>query len=327
MNKQALNALTRQYKLVMCGCHESGWTTIRYLLEQGVHFDAFVSLTAEQAERYQISGYQSFADLAEQYQVPLYYVEKYNLKAEADLAFFRERQFDLLIQGGWQRLFPETVLDQIRLGAIGGHGSADLLPRGRGRSPVNWSLIEGRQRFIMQYFLIQAGIDDGDVFHAESFDITPWDDCRTLYYKIALITQKSLLKFIPKLLAQELQLRPQQGTPTHYPKRTPADGELNWEQDLYRLHDFIRALTHPYPGAFTFLDGQIKVYFWRGQPFDTRLLYPDAAIGEVVEILPQGELLLQASGGLLMISEWSADSELEIQQGHRFMSLQSDEQS
>ncbi|MBK8606779.1 MAG: hypothetical protein IPN82_08085 [Chitinophagaceae bacterium] len=105
-----------------------------------------------------------------------------------------------MIQGGWQRLFPEEILETISIGAIGIHGSSELLPKGRGRSPINWSIIQNKKRFIIQYFLIKAGVDDGDIFYFESFDINEWDTCRTLYYKNSIVTKRVLVKWIPELL-------------------------------------------------------------------------------------------------------------------------------
>jgi len=306
--------LTNKNKLVMCGCAESGWYVVRYLLKIGVKFSYFVTIDEITAKKNNVSGYKSFSDLAEIYGVPIYYVKTYTLKSEEDLNFFQEHSFDLLIQGGWQRLFPDAVLKTLRVGAVGCHGSSDFLPQGRGRSPINWSLIEGKQRFIMHYFLIKPGIDDGDVFHYEIFDINQWDTCRTLYYKNSMLTMKTLNAWIPRLLSGSFQALPQKGNPTYYPKRTPEDGLIDWSKSVFEIYDFIRAITEPYPGAFTFINST-KVTIWKAQPFDSRLTFWDAQVGEILEIFDNGDFVVSCNSGLLLITEYQIEPPLLLEIG------------
>jgi len=297
-------------KVVMCGCHESGLESISKLLADGLHIDYFVLVPAEKAAKLNISGYVDFEPLAKQHDIPVYYVDKYTLKSEKDQTFFKEQGFDLLIQGGWQRLFPQEILDTLRVGAIGGHGSAEFLPKGRGRSPLNWSVIEGRERFILHYFLIKPGADDGDIFHYEMFDINQWDDIHTLYLKMSMITHKVYREWIPKLLAGEYQLSPQTGKPTYYPKRTPEDGQLDWGNSMTQVYDMIRSLTKPYPGAFSFIDQQ-KIFLYKAHPFDTRLDSPAYRIAEIVEVFGDRSFLIKCFGGLLRVTDYVAYFELK----------------
>ncbi len=302
-DRERLQALTAAKRIVMCGCAEVGLNLIAPLLKAGVRFSHFVVLTPEQGEEYAVSGYADFRPLAEQYGIPIYVPETYALSDEADVAFFHDAHFDLLIQGGWQRLFPAAVLDALAIGAIGVHGSADFLPKGRGRSPLNWSLIEGRRRFLLHLFLIKAGVDDGDVFAVEDFDITPFDDIETLYLKVALRTRRMLLRHLPDLLTNKIECWPQLGEPSYYPKRTPEDGLIDWEKmDVGQIYNFVRAQTRPYPGAFGPLDGR-TLRIWKVRPFDTRIRYPGAAHGAVVERFGE-RLLVNCRGGLLLVEDY-----------------------
>ena len=297
------SASIRDARIVMCGCHDVGGHLIGDLIESGVPFSHFVTLTPEQGQRHDIAGYHDLSQLARSHDIPVYNPQSYSLKDERDLAFFREQNFDLLIQGGWQRLFPESVLQTLRVGAIGAHGSADFLPKGRGRSPLNWSLIEGRTRFLLHLFLIKPGADDGDVLDVEDYDINAWDDIRTLYYKMAIAEKRMIKRSLAGLLEGTLPLRPQRGEPSHYARRTPDDGRIDWENmDVRQLYDFIRAQTRPYPGAFGFLDGK-EYRIWKAQVFDTRLTYPDAAYGEVVECF-DGQPIVNCRGGLLLLTDF-----------------------
>ena len=292
-------------KIVMVGCLEVGWELVSALLEEGVRFDYFVSISKTLAEKNVVSGYQDFADLAQKYNVPIYYAESYTLKAEADLAFFKEHKFDLLIQGGWQRLFPDEMLQTLSIGAIGIHGSSEFLPKGRGRSPQNWSLIEGKKRFIIHLFMMKPGVDDGDVFDFDIFDINEFDTIKTLYYKNFILTKKMLLKNLSRILDGTLVTIPQVGEPSYYPKRTPEDGIIDWSKTVYEIYNFVRALTHPYPGAFAYI-GEVKITLWEAQVFDTRITYPLAQEGQVVEVFKNGEFVVNCNSGLLLVRKYDA---------------------
>lgn len=290
-------------KIVMCGCHIGGLNAIKALVNQGYQFDSFVCLTPEQSIKYQISGYYDYSFMAKDLRIPVYIPESYALTAPSDLEFFQQGSFDLLVQGGWQRLFPKAVLDVLSIGALGLHGSADLLPKGRGRSPLNWSLIEGRKRFLMHLFMIKSGADDGDVIAISDFDITEFDDIESLYFKYDLSYRRLLTENLPALLEGNISIFPQIGKPTYYSRRTPEDGQIDWEEmDVWSIYNFVRGQSHPYPGAYGILDGR-TVRVWRSRPFDTRIRYDTAYFGEVVERFGT-RLLVNCRGGMLLIDEW-----------------------
>ena len=291
------------FRLVMCGCHEGGVKAIEGILQAGYQFSAMVCLTPEQATRYGVSGYFDYRPLAESHDIPVYVPRTYSLTDPEDERFFRDQRFDLLIQGGWQRLFPAEVLNKLSVGALGLHGSADLLPKGRGRSPMNWSLIEGRKRFLMHLFMIKPGVDNGDVIGIQEFDITVFDDIETLYFKYNLVYRSLLLEHLPAIISGEVETVPQVGKPSYYPKRIPEDGRIDWENmDVWEVHNFIRAQTRPYPGAFG-LVGDRDITIWKARPFDTRIRYDGVAYGQVVERFGN-RLLINCRGGILLVDEW-----------------------
>ena len=290
-------------KLVMCGNHVGGEAVVRGLLEAGFEFSWFVAQDREQAAAAGVSGYLDYAPLAEEWGIPVYRPETFTLTSDADVAFFREHRFDILIQGGWQRLFPEMILESLSIGAIGVHGSSDFLPKGRGRSPLNWSLIEGRRRFIMHLFLITPQADAGDVFDVEMFDITEFDDIQTLYWKYAIVLRRMHIRSLPHLLAGTHTTIEQIGEPSYYPKRTPEDARIDWENmDVWEIYNAVRAQTRPYPGAYGEIDG-VLYRLWRCRPFDTRLTYPDAPYGSCVERF-DGKMIVNCRGGLLLLEDF-----------------------
>jgi methionyl-tRNA formyltransferase len=300
-----MNIAYSHKKIVMCGCHIAGKKIVESLIDEGIKFSYFVCLSKKQAMDCGVSGYYDYAELAEKNGVPVYYPIKYTLDTEQDIDFFQEKQFDLLIQGGWQRLFPESVLKTLSIGAVGGHGSSDFLPKGRGRSPLNWSLIEGKKRFINQLFLITPYTDDGDVFDYMDFDILDTDDINTLYMKISLTTSKMLIRSLPELISGELQFEKQVGVPSFYKKRTPDDAQIDWENmDVFQIDRMIRAVTKPYPGARAIINNA-PIIIWKARIFDTRILYKNFTYGGVVQTFNE-DFVVQCRGGLLLVEEFEA---------------------
>lgn len=292
-------------RVVLCGCHEYGRHLFKRLVAAGVPIAYVVALTPEQGKEHRVSGYEDLRPLAIRHGIPVYVPEYYALNGPADHAFFEQQRFDILIQGGWQRLFPEHLLNSLTIGAVGVHGSPDFLPKGRGRSPLNWSIIHGESRFMLQLFLMRPGVDDGPVFDWEDFDITPFDTIGTLYYKNVILTARMITRSLSGLLAGTLPLRSQQGQPSHYGKRGPEDGWIDWEtMRVVEIHNLVRAVTHPYPGAFARLEGEDCV-IWRAQIFDTRITYPDWPYGAVVEHFDDC-LVVNCRGGLLLIEDYEA---------------------
>ena len=289
-------------KIVFCGCSSAGLEVLDFLISKNFEISHIISLNSQQATQYNVSGYASFDEIARKNNIPIYFPKTYSLKDNDDISFFEKNNFDLLLLGGWQRLIPEIILSKLKIGGIGFHGSSEFLPKGRGRSPVNWSLIEGKTQFILHAFLMTPDIDDGDVITHEVFDINQWDTCQTIYYKISIIQKRILAEIIPKLVSNNFKHIPQTGEPSYYEKRTPDDGLIDWSKSVHEIYNFVRALTRPYPGAFTFLNGQ-RLNIWKSQPFDSKIKY-ESKNGQIVEKFSTGDFVVNCKDGLLLITDY-----------------------
>jgi methionyl-tRNA formyltransferase len=296
-------------KIGFIGCLQVGFDMLIDLIDSGIKPDYIISISPEKASQQKVSGFADFSSLAADNNIPFYITNKYSLKSEEDELFFKQQSFDLIIQGGWQRLFPETILQTVKIGIIGVHGSSEFLPFGRGRSPLNWSIIEEKKRFLLHFFLIKAGVDDGDVFAVESFDINEFDTIQTLYYKNSILSRNMILKYLPELLSGEAKVIPQSGNATYYPQRTEEDGLIDFNQTVFEIYNQIRALTHPYPGAHVFLNG-VKIKIWKAQVFDTRITYPQANVGEVVEVFNSGDFVINCYSGLLLVTDCKPENKV-----------------
>ena len=183
----------------------------------------------------------------------IYVAERYDLASESDASYFTSANFSAGFCIGWQRLIPELILAQLPYGVYGMHGSSRDLPFGRGRSPMNWSLIEGRHHFITNLFKYTPGVDDGPIVDTKCFSINSSDTAETLHYKNTLAMASLVQKNIKKILSGALSVRHQkQGVPTFYPKRNLDDGLIDWHDDVNSIDRLVRVLRNHFMVLFLY---------------------------------------------------------------------------
>jgi UDP-4-amino-4-deoxy-L-arabinose formyltransferase/UDP-glucuronic acid dehydrogenase (UDP-4-keto-hexauronic acid decarboxylating) len=311
-----------EYRIAYVGCTEAGFEVCRRLVAEGVPIAEVVTIPPATAADHGIAGYYDFTEFGLDRDIPVYTPEAFSMDTDADLTHFEDLDADLLIVNGWQRLIPGEILSTLSVGALGVHGSAFGLPKGRGRSPMNWSLIEDLDRFLLSVIKLDEHVDAGLVVDTCKYDITPHDDIRTLYHKLTIATQEILLDHLPAILAGEFEYEPQEGTPTYYPKRRPEDGAIHWEDTTATIHNLTRAVARPYPGAFTEYEGE-QIMVWEAIPFSDDFLF-DAPPGTVVQVFEAtGEFVVTAADGTLLVRDWDAEA-WTPERGQQLASLDND---
>lgn len=300
------------------GCKHTTLELIRGLRRGGVAIAHAITIDPAEGQRQKVAGYLDLRPPLAKAGIPCTVVETYSLRGEADRHALLALPLDALLVQGWQRLIPAWLLEHLRVGAFGMHGSSRPLPHGRGRSPLNWSLIQGKTIFYTHLFRYAAGVDNGPVVGVQRFDINAFDTCLTLHLKNTLAMTRLCLAHLPDMLAGRARLTPQptEGV-SYYPKRSAEDGLIYWTDGVADICNLVRAVTRPFPGAFAFLndDRTKKVYIWRAQPFDTQLTFEGARPGDVVESFSDGMFLVQAGDGALLVTESEAPSQTRIEPG------------
>lgn len=174
---------------------------------------------------------------------------------------------DLLLVLGWYYLIPRKVRESALLGCAGIHAS--LLPKYRGGAPIPWAIINGEKETGVTFFHMDDGVDSGDIIAQGSFAIEESDNCATVYEKATLASIKILREYLPRIAMGTAPRIPQnQDKATYFPLRRPEDGLIDWSWSAKRIRDFVRAQTHPYPGAFTYIEGK-KVIIWDAEVMET----------------------------------------------------------
>lgn len=247
---------------------------------------------------------------------PFTLLQSYGLTHEEDVAAISAADLDILCVIGWERLLPDRVLALPKLFVCGMHGSPYGLPRGRGRSPMNWSLIQGQKHFTTSLFRYAPGTDDGDVIGSRTFEINDHDTVQTLHMKNRIIMQELLLRSFAAAVAGKLTFTPQPDVPpSYYPKRVPEDGVLDWSASTQDLHRHIRALAPPYPPAFCYI-GEAKLTVEAAQPFDMALFPVSAKPGQIVDVSPSAQAFVVKTGdGSILVTKFSGSDMDTIRSG------------
>jgi len=297
-------------RLGVVGCKTTTLELLHDLVRSGFTVDAVVTLPPELGARHDVAGYLDLTPALADLGIPAHRPHTYALDHPDDRTEVLALGLDCVVVMGWQRLIPAWWLDALVLGAYGMHGSAEPLPRGRGRSPMNWAIHDGRDSFLTHLFRYDAGVDSGAVVARQRFDITPWDDCETTHFKNRMAMSRLLRRHLGEILDGTVTTIPQNPTiePTYLPKRTAEDGRIRWADHHVRsLHDHVRCQTRPFPGAFSHLNGSAeRCMIWRGQPFDRHLTDLDELPGTVVERFHDDSFLVTVWDGSYLVRDYTS---------------------
>lgn len=235
---------------------------LAYLLKADWHVVGAVSAAGDAAQRQ--AGYVSFDDLAKRYGIEL--VATTDINTEETRSRLADLDPDLCICPGWHQIINEAVLDIPDRGFVGFHASD--LPQGRGGAPVNWSIIHNEPEIVLTLFYYSKGVDAGDVIHKEYIEIENRDDVDTVLAKLAVAARDALTTTQEAFESGDVDATPQPlEEATYRPRRQPQDGLVDWSRPAPELRDRVRAQTAPYPGAYTFLNGN-RITIWSAEYID-----------------------------------------------------------
>ena len=240
------------------------------------------------------SGQCSFDEIAADLGARL--IETADVNAPDTIAAIREVDPDLIFVVGWSQLVMDEFIGLPRHGVFGMHPT--LLPRHRGRAAIPWAILSGLAKTGVTLFQIADGTaDSGPIVGQVEVPIAPDETATTLYDKVTAAHLDVVREFVPKLLDGTAERLPQDTRrASSWPRRAPADGIIDWETRAPYVHDWVRAQTRPYPGAFTYL-GEDKLVVWRARPVELR---EEAPAGTVVALEGKQAVVACGEGGLVL---------------------------
>jgi methionyl-tRNA formyltransferase len=162
---------------------------------------------------------------------------------------------DFVFSFYYRQMLPPPVLAAARVGALNMHGS--LLPRYRGRAPVNWAVIKGETETGATLHYMTEKPDAGDIVDQQAVPVLLDDTAFDVFTKVTVAAELVMWRSLPGLVRGDIVATPQDSAAaTYFGRRRPEDGEIDWRAHARTVHDLVRGVAPPYPGAFTTLHGR-----------------------------------------------------------------------
>lgn len=303
-------------RVVFIGIVSIGWHCLRILLESGANVVGI--FTADKKEMVKKSHmhpdyFSEFEDLALKYGVPLYKIS--DVSVPLDTERIRQLQPDIIFCMGWPQIIRKEILQIPLQGCIGVHPT--LLPKRRGGAPVNWCLIDGLSKSGVTLFYFDEGVDSGDIIAQKEFGITLEDTAKTVINKVTVIAVELLKEYYPLLeKGSAPRILQNNAEATYTRRRRSEDGIIDWGRTSLSIYNLIRALTLPFPGAFTYWKGR-KVTIWESELPKRYKARFDARPGEILDSLDERGIVVATGDYCILVKMVAVNG--ERMSGDRFM--------
>ena len=298
------------YKLAIFGVKDTTEEIVEFIHNKIRKIDVIITIHPDVLKGNHVAGFKGLKIFEEKYGIRVFEARSYSLNDEETVAFFKENNFDIGISMGWQRLIPGQVLNAFSKGVFGFHGSCGYLPYGRGRSPLNWSVINGDSRFILNLFRYDEAADSPNVFANRMFAITEHDTIRTLQYKNLLVSKQLITQLLQAYEQGTISVDTTSADPdSWYGKRTAQDGKINFMDKTRVIYNLIRGVGKPFPGAFVYREEE-KIIIWEAHPFDEMLDFSSYKPGQVIDVF-DGKAIVRTIDGSLLLDAYEALTSLK----------------
>ena len=304
-------------KAIVLAYHNIGCTGIKALLRNGFEIAAVFTHNDDPKEKI---WFESVARLAAAHDIPVYAPEDINHPISVQR--IKEMKPDLLFSFYYRNMIGSSILEIPAGGCFNLHGS--FLPAYRGRCPINWVLVNGEKETGVTLHYMTLRPDDGDVVCRSRIAIDRDDTAKTLHEKTARTASGMLDEILPQILQGSNPREPQNSAKaSYYGGRGPADGEIDWFGSSGQVRNLVRAVTDPFPGAFTHV-GDRKCLFWTVS--EAKQTETGKKPGEIISVDPlliacgKGVIRVdfgEREGGIYMSGSQLA-SELNLVEGIRF---------
>jgi methionyl-tRNA formyltransferase len=293
-------------RILFFGYSEVGHECLDLLLERGLNVVALITHEDNPNENI---WFKTPAMAAREHGIPVHTPDSVNTPEWIER--IDAMKPELILSVYYRHMISTRILDIPRLGAFNMHGS--LLPKYRGRAPINWAVLHGEPRIGMTLHRMVKRPDAGNIVDQEGVDISPQDTAEQAFRKVMPCARAVLARQIDHLLAGTANETPQdESQATYFGGRKPEDGRIDWSRPSREIFNLIRAVTDPYPGAFTDMGGARLMVWWAGPVTNI-----SGSPGEIVSLDP---LVIATGDGALEItrSEWRGIPTPPPQPGSKF---------
>jgi methionyl-tRNA formyltransferase len=283
-------------RILFFGYSEVGHDCLSLLLERGDNVVGLITHVDSPTERI---WFKTPAEAARAKGVPVHTPERAGTPEWVER--IAQMRPELILSAYYRNMISTKVLGLAPLGAFNMHGS--LLPKYRGRAPINWAVLNGEPRIGMTLHRMVREPDAGNIVDQEGVDIGPRDTAEQAFRKVLPCARRVLGRQIDALLSGSASETPQDSSKaTYFGARKAEDGRIDWTRSSREIFNLIRAVTDPYPGAFTDV-GPARLMVWWAEPDSPAVRGQKGTPGEVISVSP---LVVAAGDGALELTrtEW-----------------------
>ena len=235
---------------VVFAYHDVGVNCLKALLHAGIEIDLVVTHQDDPNENV---WFGSVAKLCEDRDIP--YITPGAKELMELVPQIQKLAPEYLFSFYYRHMIPAELLACAKIGALNMHGS--LLPKYRGRAPVNWAILHGETETGATLHVMEIKPDAGDIVGQSAISIGPNETAMEVFGKVSQAAEHVINQVLPELLRGHIPRKPNlldQGS--YFGGRRPADGQILWQQTAKQVHNLVRAVAPPYPGAFADWQGQ-----------------------------------------------------------------------
>lgn len=280
------------------GGHELGAAVLQHMVHQGRNIVGVVVTDTDN------NWYKGVDEIAVKYNITLYKEKNIN---NADFTEkVEDMKPDLITVVNFEQILKEQIINIPTYGCINTHAS--LLPKYRGRAPLNWAIINGEKETGVTVHYIEKGIDTGDIILQKKIAIGDEDYIGDILNKVKEIYPLIVDEAINLIESNKVRPLKQDTDKGFYcGKRSPKDGQIKWDKPALNIYNLVRAVSRPYPGAYTYYD-DVKLIIWKAK------IVPNTAFncvhknGTILCIDEKG-VLVKAEDDDILITEYDVENQ------------------
>ena len=241
-------------KIILIGTVEFSKEMLKTLIENNSKIEAVITSNDSKIN----SDYYDLKPLCKKNDIPCHITDDIN--SNRTIGLIKSYEADVIYCFGWSRLLKKDLISVPPLGVIGYHPAE--LPKNRGRHPIIWALVLGLKETASTFFIMNEEADSGDIVSQVKVKIDGSDNAKSLYKKLSSIAREQVIEITNNLKQLDaIKVKQNNLKSNIWRKRSKKDGMIDWRMSAESIHNLVRGLSSPYPGAhFEFMQKEYKVW-------------------------------------------------------------------
>ena len=296
-------------KSVLIGSVISSQIMLEEMLKVGFPVNMVFTMKKKYSDN--VSGYYPIHETAKQNGIP--YTKFKKISTEDNIRLIKKLNPDYIFVIGLSQLIDKRILEIPGNGCVGFHPTP--LPKFRGRAAMVWQVLLGVHETKCTLFMLNEGMDSGDILGQQGYVIEDTDYAADVERKLCDALRVLSNKVLSGLKDNSIVPRKQnEDEATYLLIRRPEDGQIDWKEPVEKIHRLVRAVSHPYPGAFGMYDGEHQIIIWRADVIENNNII--GIPGQICRINEDSFDILGIDG-ILRVTDWDNVDQIKMFVGHK----------